>query len=356
MCLFNGRPGGRYYTYAVNKYGFRSPKVDFYAMNDDQRIKSIENKENEDESIRYKLTKANDLYSYKLDSSLTEAETKRVLTEIIKSTTSKTIATPMLLEVNKTSITIAINESEDLLEQNDYRVVISSIETALANTTRYKIPAKNIVEFNAYNHGLKPNNTYVIWIENSEEEQVSDSITVTIKDIDEVSEIREFDINKFFVKEIVDTLREEFNEQSLMSNTLDLILYKNENEISNNKSNILNKVLNDIIAEIPILNNVFEILYSYFKVYSELTYKIDEDFFELEPVYSSSENTITISEDVLVTKINIDSLEIVNERFELKSGESLKLDSSIPYTIMFFASKKLDKRSGFMIANNFIHC
>ena len=36
--------------------------------------------------------------------------------------------------------------------------------------------------------------------------------------IDEVSEIREFDINKFFVKEIVDTLREEFNEQSLMSN------------------------------------------------------------------------------------------------------------------------------------------
>lgn len=353
LCLFNGRPGGRYYTYAVNKYGFRSPKVDFYAMNDDQRIKSIENKENEDESIRYKLTKANDLYSYKLDSSLTEAETKRVLTEIIKSTTSKTIATPMLLEVNKTSITIAINESEDLLEQNDYRVVISSIETALANTTRYKIPAKNIVEFNAYNHGLKPNNTYVIWIENSEEEQVSDSITVTIKDIDEVSEIREFDINKFFVKEIVDTLREEFNEQSLMSNTLDLILYKNENEISNNKSNILNKVLNDIIAEIPILNNVFEILYSYFKVYSELTYKIDEDFFELEPVYSSSENTITISEDVLVTKINIDSLEIVNERFELKSGESLKLDSSIPYTIMFFASKKLDKRSGFMIANNF---
>lgn len=353
LCLFNGRPGSRYYTYAVNKYGFRSPKVDFYAMSDDQRIKSIENKENEDEQIRYELAKANDLYSYKLDSSLTEKEKRRVLTEIIKSTPIKNIATPILLEVDNSSITIAINEPEELLEENEYRVVISSVESALTNTTRYKAPAKKLVEFNAYSHGLRPNTAYVIWVEDKDEQQVSDSITVSMEDIDEVSEIREFDINKYFVKEIIDALRDDFNEQELMSNTLERILYKNENEISNNKSNVLRKVLNDIIAEMSTLSNVFEILYSYFKIYGEVTYSIDENFFEIYPVYDRSKNAITVSEDVIVTKINIDSLEVINENFELKSGEYLSLDNSKPYTIMFFASKELDKRSGFMIANNF---
>lgn len=353
LCLFNGRPGSRYYTYAVNKYGFRSPKIDFYAMNDEQRIKSLEKKENEDERIRYELAKANDLYSYKFDSSLTESETKRILTEIVKSTSIKNISTPILLEVSSSSIIITINEPEELLEENGYKVVISSVESALANTTRYKVPAKNRVEFNAYNHGLRPDTTYVIWIENIDEQQVSDSITVNTKDLDEVSEIREFDINKYFVKEIIDELRYEFKEQGLLSNILERILYKNENDISNNKSNVLTKVLNDIVEEMATLSNVFEILYIYFKVYSEFTYSINEDFFDVEPVYDSNKKVITVSEDVIVTKINIDSFEKSSENFELKSGEELKLDNSIPYTIMFFASKELDKRSGFIITNNF---
>lgn len=353
-CLFNGRPGARYYTYAVNKYGFRSPRVDFYALSDGYRSESLEAMIREIEAKNYDITKAKYLNSYRLDSTLTEAEANRVLTEILKSADVKNISTPILKKADNASIEIELNEPEEFLINNNFRAVICEIGTALMNVTKYKISARNSMEFTVYKHGIRPNKTYAIWIENSDEQQVSDSITVITKAVDETSEAREHDINRIFIEEIINSLRTEFNSNKLMCSTLDMILYKNENEVSNTKADVLEKILNDITTENSIENNLFDILYSFFKVYLDMTYSITENFFNVAPMLNKNTQEILISDDCLMYKFNIGAAGVTKLTQKISANEKVKInDNTSTYTVMFFSNNELSKRSGFVIANNF---
>lgn len=352
VCTFNGKPRKRYHVYAVSSAGFKSPKVDFYILDDTKRAEALDKFTVDVENKTYQLERANKSYEYVLEPSLSDEDKKRVLTEIITAPSTKTISAPIVLESSKTAVTVSMNEPEGLLLRNNYRVVICPVEDVLMDLPRYKEPAKSTVEFNVLNHGLKSNTNYLIWVEDKDENQVSDAVSVCTKDADELDEENEFTINSYFIDKHIDNLREEFNKQNLMSTTLNNILYSNETNIDNTKTNTLDNILENILDNVSQLHNVIDILCSFFKVYLDSKYNIDTEFFKEAPVYSNKK--LTMKEDAIAEIINISSSnEIVKEYKVLTAGESIKINNDVNgYTIITFANEELTKRSGFIIIGN----
>lgn len=353
MCTFNGRPGGRYSAYSVDKYGFKSPKTDFYSLEDNNRISLMEEKDVNDEKIKYELSRAYSLYSHKFDQTLNEEEIKRVLVEIIKDNSLKNVATPTLKEVTSEKIVITLNELEKLLTDNKLMVAICDIDSSLINRPKYKVPAKNEVIFNINEHGIRPNKTYVIWVEDKEEQQVSQTITVNVKEFDEIIESREYDINKYFISDIVKNLRAEFENEKLLDSVLESILYRHENELENTKVNILDNILEDIIESFSKLSNISKILYSFFKVYIETIYTVNNLFFTEEPVLNRETNKILINEECYMCTIDINTEGFEKNIRKIAAGEEIDFnDKSCPYTISFFINNEISKRSGLILSSN----
>ena len=351
-CIFNGRPGTRHYTYAANNHGFRSPRVDFYIYPDDYRSLAMEEIMNEKQMVAHKLKHVDSIIGSKINNELDNRDRKRVLSEIIRSSEVKSVKPPVVVENNKHGILFKIIEDKEELINAGAMVVISDIENALMNYPKYKINIKDEIFFTAKKHGIRSGTDYAVWIEDSEGHQISDCITVEAIKNEEVDIAREYKLNEYFISDITNKLEDEFKEAQVESNILNNIIYKNKNDIETNKTTILDNILADIIDEGSVLNDMFTILYSFFKLYFAQMYSVNEEFFEEQ--LTMCEDKLYIEEECIMRKIDISAYEINEAKIELSKGSVVSLkNNSEPYTLIFFVKKDLSSRSGFILLNNF---
>lgn len=350
-CRFEGRPDTNHYTYAINKYGFRSPRVDFYVNDNESKAKALDRKKNDEKTIQSKLIYENNYIGGKLDDDLSDDERFRVLTESAKSSDVKLFVPPTIIEVTDKSIKLLVKNSTVLKTINAV-IAISPIENALINHTRYKSDIDECISFTTYDHGLRPGQVYCIWIEDSDGVQISDSITVKTTDNESADTSREYESAKYFINKLVSGLRQTIANDKNDSTVLSNILYRYENDDEITKTTVLDCVLEDILESRSKLDNLYEILYSFYKFYFNNVYTINPEFFQ-ENLVLIDENII-IPEDCIAEIIKISSDGIRENNIWVKKGDSICLyDENTFYTIVSFISDDISKRSGFVISNGY---
>ena len=348
LCIFNGTPKSKHYTYAVNSFGFRSPKVEFYTLDDNSKTLLLEDKKYKDDLIEYNIQKAINSYSNEIKNLLNEKEKREAALEELTMSSIKNISLPIIEKTENNSIKVKINESEDLLKENEYMIAIEDLDKVLYNNTKYKQLAKSEIEFTSLEHGLKLNKKYAIWIEDKDENQVCDSVICEMKNNDEEL-LQENNINKIFTIRIINDFKVELNEKNLITEKLNNIIEIVYNDINTNKTNIFEKLLYNILDNTSTLVNVFEILFVLFKIYIDYTYDINENFFKEELVLE--ENKIDkINKNIISYKINIDQNNTIS--IEKNSNNKIKFDNQFVYSLVFFSNKELTQRSGFILSNN----
>lgn len=350
ICTFLGKAETNHYVYAINKYGFRSQNVSFYTLGNEDKSSALEKKDEEDSEVNYEISRIQSLYLYSLKDSLTSNEKKRLTMELAKTPTNKYVRIPKIEETTSISIKISLDENESLLDKNACKAVISLLDKTLYNDTKYKISAKNIMTFTAIEHGIKEDEIYSIWIEDENGTQISECITVqTCTDDSE-----KYTVDEYFIDKTIGGLEDGFTKDNIVSSTLQSILDSNSNDQSISKSDIFDKILIDIISQNGILSNMFDILYSFFKVFTEDTYTISEDFFDIFP--SLSDDVLTINKDCMmhIINLNVDGVTETDVSIETSLGNNKFYYASQDsiYTIAYFVDDSLDNRSGFILSNN----
>lgn len=350
-CRFDGRPETRYYTYATNEQGYKSPRVDFYVYGDSYKAHAIENLNNSLEIINNNINRLDIEIGESLDSSLSSSDKKRVYTEILKSDTVKQTKAPVVKDKGEDLLTVNIIDDLNALKNINARVAISEVDYALMNTCKYKIDIDKEVTFNTSEHGVKPNKDYVIWIEDSDEKQISDAITVRSNANDMLEFDNEYYIRHYFVNELANVINNGLNDSKVNSKILEDIIHKNINDLEISKVQFFDSTLKDISNEYPKINNMFEVLYTYFKVTQDATYNISNEFFIRQPVYK--DETTTVYEDCVAKVVHVSNKNITYKDIDI-TGETV-IDLSNPlngYTMVHFVKKDLSKRSGFILVNN----
>ena len=350
LCNFNGRPNMNHYTYAINEYGYKSPRVDFYTLSDEERILALNKYQENMEHIQYELNRANNLYGCYLNESFSDEETKRVLTEIIKNPDIKNIRTPSVMETTNNSVVIKIDEVN-----SEHMVVISDIDNALLNVPRYKTISDELVTFSIENHGLKHDKEYIVWVEKNGV-QISNSISFKLSEKTEYIEQNEYNAQEYFLNEITQNIKNILEENNLSSNFINTLIDKNKNELSSNKSNILDNILNDLISESSLLSNYSDILYYFFVTYLENFYTLNNNFFETDVVIDSISNTIIVPRDCIVDIFNINNDKCNKISYLALQGEAIDLNNQAgQYSIISFVENDYSKRSGFIFSKNLIN-
>ena len=353
LCIFEGRPGLKHCAYAINEHGFKSPRVDFFTLSETSKVMQNELIEQQEEEVKYQLEKARSYYGHLIDNTLTENETKRVLTEAIKDNVAATVSAPQIVNTTNRSITISLDENEELIKDNNLMIAVSPLNNALIKTPIYKEFAQSETTITLDTHGLRPNESYVIWVENNEEEQISKCITTVTKDTEGIADEHEAKINKFTIDMIVEKLKSSLKEAECYSTVLDNIINTHADNIESHKANILDNILKSMIVEQQYIADFYDVLYVFFSVYMTETYTINEDFFTEAPVLNRDNKTILINEDCVVNRFNIGTTDINKEIKHIQAGNYIELNNSTPYTVLSFTDSNLSKRSGFILINNY---
>lgn len=345
ICKFEQKAGQQYAACAVDSYGNCSGYIRFYIQEETYRAEAIEDEEIETAKNNYLIEKARSTYSGSIDKDLSESYKTRIYTELVKTPVTKTLSTPELTSITNSYIFISINEDDSILPQN-YKLVICEFKDTLLSNTKYKISAKQYMTLDRLTYGLKNDIVYSIWIENADEEQVSESLTFLLN-----SESFSSDMNitgKLYVNKYLDSFEDILNNNN--SYQLNSIIDENKNNGLNNKSNILNNVFSTILEERDKIDNFFVILYLFFKNYFINTYDTESNSSDIVAIKNNVINGLANCEltirdfDKSVNKVTYSSL-IHGSKINLS-------ERSAQYTLISFSQNKLNKRYGFILSDN----
>ena len=148
ICNFNDKPNCNYCAYAVNENNFRSSKVTFYTLSEEDKAKALAKKYEKDEYINYTLTrtKMNTNFSY-LDDDIDDYTKNRLLIELSKDNNNLTIKEPIINEIKDDYISIIIDDYEIL---NNARLVISELNESLIETIKYKYSISKVCVISSF--------------------------------------------------------------------------------------------------------------------------------------------------------------------------------------------------------------
>lgn len=234
---FQGRPGHKHYVEATIKTA-RSPKLEFYVMTQNEKDTFIEkdkkknNLTDKDVDIIDTSIKKDDLGDLETD------DYKRAF--LIK---AKRIDNPIFLPVDVESIeenVLVKNPLASIVNKNfndDYYLAVASYQDVLQGNPIYKVKFTNRDELIAITkmlHGLKENNTYALWIENTSGIQLSNPSTFVYS---ESFDLNNTEMKEYEIKEVIDEIL------SISNEILPTNIYENIVAIIQNNDTIENSEL-----------------------------------------------------------------------------------------------------------------
>lgn len=352
LVRYHGREDQKYFVYAVNKFEYRSSKVEFFYVNNDIRSQRLVDIDSLNKTNEYELGAI--AYNAAInDSTLTDDDKLRIYKEILKSRVNRMIKAPLLIDFTYEHIDISIEEI-DLINKIETFAVISESKDVLIKNMKYKIPSNGIVSFDMENSGVKPDTVYYIWIEDIDGNQLSECISVrTLKDIESESD-SEVHINSYFVNDLIDGLKQELIRNNLYEKTVEDILFYNRSYEYNNKVNILSNILNDILDNRAYIQEMYPLLNIFFKYMYETSYTIVDNILSIPIKYSKHNSVVELSEATNVTLYNItlDGVNVTTVNGNIGDIINCSRLGNI-YTVVSISDKQNIRRSGFMLINHY---
>ena len=337
ICNFNDKPNCDYCAYAVNENNFRSSKIIFHTLSEDEKAKALSKKYENDEYINYTLsrTKINTNLSYLDDENDYDAK-NRLLIELSKDN-HLTIQEPIIKEIQDNYISIIINDYEIL---DNARLVLCELNESLIETVKYKYNISKEIIINVNESCLKYNNSYILYIEDEEENLLSKTVSFIFN-----KDKTDYNINSYYINSYIEDLKNLFKERGLYTINLETLLYIELSNYNNKKFNILNNILNSLIENNNLISEYVQVINTFFEYYYS-KYNIQD----ISDCYKLSYNNKTKKISIELYNAYCLIYEITNNinKKVIKHNDTIVLDAGKIYVINFI-KKDCSERSNFLL-------
>ena len=337
ICNFNDKPNCDYCAYAVNENNFRSSKIIFHTLSEDEKAKALSKKYKNDEYINYTLsrTKINTNLSYLDDENDYDAK-NRLLIELSKDN-NLTIQEPIIKEIQDNYISIIINDYEIL---DNARLVLCELNESLIETVKYKYNISKEIIINVNESCLKYNNSYILYIEDEEENLLSKTVSFIFN-----KDKTDYNINSYYINSYIEDLKNLFKERGLYTINLETLLYIELSNYNNKKFNILNNILNSLIENNNLISEYVQVINTFFEYYYS-KYNIQD----ISDCYKLSYNNKTKKISIELYNAYCLIYEITNNinKKVIKYNDTIVLDAGKIYVINFI-KKDYSERSNFLL-------
>lgn len=362
-CKFLGRPGWKHYVYAMNELNQRSPRLEFYVMTDEEKTRRTKELADETSLIDEAIAYSESLVGEEMHSlNLPDEHSKRILVKEVKDISLPLLPTPVVIESTNSKIILDVNYKDIIGQYEDkYFVALSEVNSALFSIPRYKVIINNNsdkVEFNADDHGLKPNTSYVVWIENDQGVQVSNCATMyTYDEAIDVDTIEESKIHYYELDKFISKFKKILSTKIKLDYEINYAIDNLKDDSSVNEKNFHERLIKNILSIKPRLSNEGYIIKSILESRHDINFVISEYFFNEDIKY---ENKVvqypTKPEEymVVVYLINIINEEPIIEVKTYKSIENKTLDIDVSnsiYAATYAIDRNIFSKSGILFVD-----
>lgn len=341
-----GVPNRRYYTYDLLEDGSRGIRCDFCCLTDDVKAE-LEVYKNVDMVSQLDLSKFRYLYAKSSTQALYEVAARDA-----KEPNIRILKAPYITYDDKINSIVADIDFTEILGEStkNFYLCISNIHEALDHSPVRKIKFtgkdKTIV-LDKYTTGVSPNKTYLAWIENDMYDIISfSSIFKTHSDTIEIENINSQDAQKEYTA-IKRALENKVGKKQVLDTVFSYVMsYQNIQKrlYDSLEQEMINYVYNDINAD-AIIAELLKIKFDRNHYLKDLCKKV---------VYDKTKRTVSFKTDRLCHIAKIDY--IVDETYPIKSTEqienSIYIDDSKTYTLLYLVESSLMSTSGFILINN----
>lgn len=200
---FVGKPGVNHYVQAIID-NVRSSKVEFYVMTQIEKQQYINKQSKTDKLNVDDVTKITDTVTNDLANLISTLDEQRAFMVRAKKISNDTIMTPAVISIEDT-ITVETFLSNFPSNPNTFYLAVATYDDVVNNKDIYKVPftcANETVIISPLYNGLKENTAYAIWIEDSNNIQISNATSFSYITGTDIAD----DITEYAVKDFIDAI------------------------------------------------------------------------------------------------------------------------------------------------------
>lgn len=284
---FKGKEGYTYYVQAIIS-NVRSSKVEFYVMTTAEKQEYIASQTAKDTLSSSDISKLNATVSNDLSDNVSTLDEQRAFMINAKAISDDKVMAPVVISID-TNVTVETFLSNLSSNPETFYLAIATYEDVVYNNDIYKIPFtcsdKTITITPLYN-GIIENTAYCLWIEDKDNNQISDASSFSYIPGTEVAD----DITKYEVEDFI-TIINNLAKKDLSTDICETIQATIENNESITANEIVSSAIEIVTSNAMNKTNMLNFLYN-LRSYIGIFLTPDDTFFS-----NINYNTSSISFD-----------------------------------------------------------
>lgn len=348
---YSGRAGKRYQAYSVGALNTRSPRYDFFIFDDETKaqLEAYSNEVNE-------LSKRDVSYIKSKYPFLSEYNTYRLSALYHKQTHKCYLPAPDITIDDE--LNTSINLNWDDLCQDDYelRIVIADCLESLDHTPFRKIDIKyglNNYVIDKIRSAVKLNKSYLVWIENREEEIISKISSFNTYLNDSIILIENANIIDNQKQELCNDIENHvLNNMKSTQDIQDIFNHILESE-DITESNIYDNIIEYICSNQYCYNSYADIIYFVLQHKFREDITVDNNFAEMK--YDKNLGIVSFN-TLRQYNISVNVIDPINATINKSIIIDKEKEFTIPYdsnyTLLHLISKDKSRKSGFIFIDN----
>lgn len=197
---FTGKPGVNHFVQAIID-NVRSSKVEFYVMTQIEKQQYINKQNGVDKFTDDDITKITDTVTNDLSNLISILDEQRAFMVKAKKISNDTVMIPSIISIEDT-VTVETFLSNFPDNPNTFYLSVATYDDVINNKDIYKVPftcANETISISPLYNGLKENTAYAIWIEDSNNNQISNATSFSYITGTEIAD----DITEYAVKDFI---------------------------------------------------------------------------------------------------------------------------------------------------------
>jgi hypothetical protein len=357
---FDGKPGVNHYVYAFNKYGERSPKLQFYVMTDEEKSKELDLYYSESKDVQKLLTdKERELLDTLNSLSLSKTNRKRVLVQECKTPALNILPAPNITNITNDKVTIDVNYRENTEQYStDFYISIASVNDALYKRAVYKKKIESTtVEFTTSYGGIKPDMQYAIWVENKAGDQISQCATFSTYSNKTEDILDEEDrIDSYYNEKMLQQIKYNLSNKIQITNEISSCFNNLIDDLTLSWKNVFDKIAQNIMSYSPKIHNIDTIINSLYESETDIMHYVDTAFFT-KVTFNPLTYDLVFSKkpiDYMVTVKYINSSGIVTKTYKNLANQdnTITLDRTSSYIVVYAVAPDIYTKSGTIIIDS----
>jgi hypothetical protein len=341
---FNGRPLRKYYVYAYNEKDERSPKFEFYTMDDNERANII--KVYNDSKADMDNAVSNSSYEMKEaieKNSFNDTEQDIVVICNAKNPNTNILPAPVVTGIYDDYIEIDTDCTNIIADTSyEYFMVVAHKDEAMLDTTHYKIKinrSNTITDIDFDEFGIRLGETYILWFEDIDGVQISKPTYALINQASDGDD----KLMLYYAGKAVEPISNAMSRKITVTDEIESIINNVLSDETTNSKNVFSKIAINTISYKPQLPDMDGIMKALCESIMDCHYYVTAPFFDGKVTCSIDTMSMKFPKfkeayGLTVCYINKDGVSYESSMVEKDAEATIAVNSSKGQYAMVFAS------------------